>query len=177
MTKLTPRLTDIRLSFDLISHQTDGLSDPAYRALMQLVSFAAARLVWTYTPPSDGSIPADDAVMARITRRSRRQWLKVKPEVARFFIEIDGFWHLDRPWVTVTEGHTRLAIPTEIQRAIAARQGGVCTYCGTSDGPFYLDHIYPVSRGGSNEPSNLTLACASCNRSKGARTLREWLGR
>mgnify|MGYP001355667372 FL=1 len=62
-------------------------------------------------------------------------------------------------------------------RDVAARQGGVCTYCGTSDGPFDLDHIYPVSRGGSNEPSNLTLACASCNRSKGARTLREWLGR
>lgn len=40
---------------------------------------------------------------------------------------------------------------------------------------FDVDHIRPLSRGGSNWPDNLACACASCNRSKNDKTLDEWL--
>ena len=33
----------------------------------------------------------------------------------------------------------------------------------------HIDHIFPRSRGGQNDPSNLQLLCYSCNLSKGAR--------
>lgn len=55
-----------------------------------------------------------------------------------------------------------------------ARFGYVCRYCGDERGPFDCDHVIPVSRGGLSEPDNLVPACQRCNRSKGARTPREW---
>lgn len=51
----------------------------------------------------------------------------------------------------------------------------VCAYCGNAEGPFHVDHIHPRALGGSNDPSNLAVACASCNCSKGAKPLDEWL--
>lgn len=63
-----------------------------------------------------------------------------------------------------------------LKRQIRARDM-VCVYCGDADGPFDVDHVFPRSRGGADHPENLVLSCMSCNRSKGARTPEEWLGR
>jgi hypothetical protein len=49
-----------------------------------------------------------------------------------------------------------------------------CVYCGRSahEGfKLYLDHIYPLSKGGQNHPFNLATCCPSCNTCKGERTL------
>lgn len=37
-----------------------------------------------------------------------------------------------------------------------------------------LDHVIPLSRGGTHSADNVIVCCASCNTSKGARTLEEW---
>jgi 5-methylcytosine-specific restriction endonuclease McrA len=37
-----------------------------------------------------------------------------------------------------------------------------------------VDHIHPVSRGGSDAAENLAAACTSCNLSKGAKPLDRW---
>jgi hypothetical protein len=58
-------------------------------------------------------------------------------------------------------------------RALAARDGKACYYCG-SIGRLEVDHVLPRSRGGSNELGNLRLACAPCNAAKGVRSLEEW---
>jgi 5-methylcytosine-specific restriction endonuclease McrA len=50
----------------------------------------------------------------------------------------------------------------------------VCAYCGDTEGPFHADHVIPLSRGGGSDLRNLTIACASCNISKGARLPEEW---
>ena len=49
-----------------------------------------------------------------------------------------------------------------------------CPYCTQklSFEQSHVDHIHPVSRGGLSEDDNLILVCASCNKSKGAKTLR-----
>ena len=55
-------------------------------------------------------------------------------------------------------------------------QNGNCAYCGVSLGnKYHVDHIVPIARGGSNYPSNLALACADCNLSKGSKLLEEWI--
>ncbi len=38
-----------------------------------------------------------------------------------------------------------------------------CAYCKTSLKKFHVDHIWPLSKGGSNEMTNLQVLCASCN--------------
>jgi 5-methylcytosine-specific restriction endonuclease McrA len=46
-------------------------------------------------------------------------------------------------------------------------QKGLCWWCGESLGDTYeIDHIIPVSRGGTNVPNNLVLAHERCNRKK-----------
>jgi 5-methylcytosine-specific restriction endonuclease McrA len=40
---------------------------------------------------------------------------------------------------------------------------------------FHIDHILPLSRGGSNWPDNLQALCKSCNSQKKDKTMDEWL--
>jgi 5-methylcytosine-specific restriction endonuclease McrA len=49
-----------------------------------------------------------------------------------------------------------------------ARQQGRCAYCQIQfQNNFHVDHVIPLAKGGTNWPSNLALACAFCNLSKG----------
>lgn len=51
---------------------------------------------------------------------------------------------------------------------------GRCAYCKRPASKLTRDHVIPKSMGGSDEPANIVWACESCNRSKGARTPRQW---
>lgn len=73
-------------------------------------------------------------------------------------------------------GSAREAIPTSVRKAVLERDGEICAYCATTDGPFEIDHIVPVALGGGNGIANLTVACLPCNRSKGAQPLKKWMG-
>lgn len=55
-----------------------------------------------------------------------------------------------------------------------------CLYCGQGifwsiKRDIHVDHIYPISKGGSNWPDNLALTCHSCNESKADKLLEEWV--
>jgi hypothetical protein len=167
MAEFSPRhIRDVRVAC---------LSDSAFRALMNLVFFTGSGLVWTYTPPGDGSFPDDDDAISRLASLgSVRRWKRVRPEVEQFFVIRGGRWHLNEPWIEIL-GSGRPAIPGDIQAEVRRREGSRCTYCGATDRRLEFDHIFPVSRGGSDEPSNLALACDRCNRSKGAKTIQEWI--
>jgi 5-methylcytosine-specific restriction endonuclease McrA len=61
-------------------------------------------------------------------------------------------------------------------RAMLKAQSGRCVYCRANIADCYtVDHVIPLSRGGSNWPANLQLLCASCNSSKCNRTHDEYL--
>jgi len=48
-----------------------------------------------------------------------------------------------------------------------AKQRGRCFWCKEEVGDdYHVDHYVPLSRGGSNWPSNIRIACSSCNLSK-----------
>jgi 5-methylcytosine-specific restriction endonuclease McrA len=54
-------------------------------------------------------------------------------------------------------------------------QKGKCYYCGKKVGKTYhVDHVIPLSRGGSNSPENIVIACPHCNCAKNARLPHEW---
>lgn len=66
---------------------------------------------------------------------------------------------------------------TDVQRQYKS-QKGKCYYCfkKLSQGKkaYHVDHIIPLSRGGSNDPSNLVITCPSCNLSKKDKLPHEW---
>jgi len=56
-------------------------------------------------------------------------------------------------------------------------QKGKCYWCEISVGDVYeVDHIIPLSRGGSNGPENIAIACPSCNVRKSNKLPTEWEG-
>lgn len=64
-------------------------------------------------------------------------------------------------------------------KIIYDNQQGKCAYCGISiywnvPHDVHIDHIQPLSRGGSNWPDNIACACADCNLTKGEKTITEW---
>ncbi len=61
-------------------------------------------------------------------------------------------------------------------KAMYVKQEGKCTYCSIDlDETYHVDHKQPVSRGGSNWPSNLHLTCQPCNNKKHAKSHQEYL--
>lgn len=56
---------------------------------------------------------------------------------------------------------------------VLATSGGVCWYCGKplTMKTLTIDHVEPVSMGGSNHPRNLVPSCKSCNCKKKDRTM------
>ncbi|MEW6583331.1 MAG: HNH endonuclease [Actinomycetota bacterium] len=54
------------------------------------------------------------------------------------------------------------------RRAVFARDGYVCQYCG-SGARLTMDHVVPRSRGGPSSWENVVTSCAPCNHRKGDR--------
>lgn len=53
--------------------------------------------------------------------------------------------------------------------ALVARDGPQCIYCTTAEGGV-VDHMHPISQGGTDDLRNLALACHACNCGKAGRT-------
>lgn len=62
----------------------------------------------------------------------------------------------------------RSGVTPALRVRVFRRDGNRCRYCRSCDGPFELDHVVPVSMGGSSRMSNLVVACRRCNQRKGA---------
>jgi len=92
-----------------------------------------------------------------------RAWFQKNPERARIR------WMKDRQ-------HRRDAVGCVTPTQLAARidyWGGRCWVCYTAFEE--IDHVIPVTRGGTHWPANLRPICKSCNTSKGAKDWRRWL--
>lgn len=124
--------------------------------------------------------------------RNRKSYLNNKETVLKRSTE----WHKNNPdkakesykkWRNSDKGKATLESEWHKRRALGEisketvfevilESKGVCPYCGeniANNGS--LDHIIPVSKGGTNERSNLKWCCIKCNMSKGSKDLDEWL--
>ena len=56
------------------------------------------------------------------------------------------------------------------------RAAGRCEYCGRNCGAsIEIDHVLPISLGGTSDAENLAVCCRNCNASKGAKHPTAWL--
>ena len=82
------------------------------------------------------------------------------------------------PWPHVIRLVHYVRVPRTVKRKISrralfARDGWRCVYCGTTSGRLTLDHVVPRSRGGASTWENVVTSCAPCNLRKGNRLLHE----
>lgn len=114
--------------------------------------YAREQIVWSF---------GDDSyqLMGGINRNSgKRSFIELAPVIA-----VDGIVHKD---------DTRTPTLTLTNRALFARDGNLCTYCGKLFDARLLtrDHIIPKGQGGKDIWTNVTSSCKRCNNYKGCRT-------
>lgn len=73
-----------------------------------------------------------------------------------------------------SSGAKRKDIPPKTRKSVFDLHPQECTHCQSTEG-LCIDHIVPVSRGGSNAIENLQILCGPCNCSKGTKLMHEWL--
>jgi hypothetical protein len=63
-----------------------------------------------------------------------------------------------------------MAVSKRLRYEVLRRDNHACRYCGVSapDVTLTVDHVIPVTLGGTDEPSNLVTACMPCNSGKSA---------
>jgi len=83
---------------------------------------------------------------------------------------------LSRPMVIRLVTYVRVPRDTHrrkiTRRAVFARDGWACQYCG-SRSSLTVDHVIPRSKGGGSTWENIVASCAPCNRRKGDRLPRQ----
>ena len=62
----------------------------------------------------------------------------------------------------------RIIFPPQVRRYVYERDDFTCVACGKThqEAQLTIDHIIPVSKGGSHDLSNLQTLCFTCNRLK-----------
>lgn len=115
----------------------------------------------------------------RTIERSQ-EWAKSNRERSR---ERSRRWKQMNPVRVQTNNRNRMVRKRSIEGAHTAadvqaqynRQRHCCYYCGCElNGKYHVDHVIPLSRGGSNGPENIVCACQNCNLQKGAKLPHEW---
>lgn len=147
---------------------TAHMSNEETGAHMRLACYAAF----------SGGIPVNacdqSLIVGTTPRRQRRIWLEIKDQWRRegnqYVLDAN---HIGR--TTWGKGRLRAKRMREAKGFTTAAQlvsriayyGGMCWICRTA--PYEeIDHVKPISMGGTNWPANLRPACRKCNLAKGA---------
>ena len=111
-------------------------------------------------------------------RRATVLLLKDKAEVVEIGTQ-DLHWatgSVPRPVVIRLVTYVRIPRDTHkrkiTRRAVFARDGRMCQYCGARTS-LTVDHVIPRSKGGGSGWDNIVASCAPCNRRKGDSLLRQ----
>ena len=98
-------------------------------------------------------------------RKSCRDWAKNNPEKMRAIVA------RRRALLVGSGGRYTKDDISEMK----LKQGNQCACCGFALIDFHVDHVIPLTKGGTNWPDNLQLLCPPCNRSKGNKLPHEFI--
>ena len=164
------------LSFDYLSEMLRFTVDPieAAAAVRIFCGISYGRISWYSECQMEPSVKNDDKVLASIAMLDAKQWKEVRRNVLKHFVVRGRRVYLPPNAFYLNSKTQRDPLPARLREAVFDRDGEVCAYCLTTDGPFEIDHIHPVAKGGSDDLENLTVSCKSCNRSKRDKLVGEW---
>ncbi len=96
-------------------------------------------------------------------------------ELVRFDMQ-----QMANPEISSTEYQRGTLFGFKVREYLLAKWDRRCAYCdasgvGPGSVPLNIDHIHPRAKGGTNQVSNLTLACIRCNQAKGAQDVIEFV--
>lgn len=109
-----------------------------------------------------------------------RKWRTNNRERAK---ETNRAWHLANPERWKASNWRRRSLIRQSKGTLTAvdiksqykSQKGKCYYCHSKVGDnYHIEHVIPLSRGGSNSLENIVIACPACNLSKKDKLPHEW---
>lgn len=174
------------------------LSSLEARIARELVANGHPLDFWTLKPLIDQRYQLECALkdvgrspsVARLVMDEQRRYWRKHPEAKR---EHDNQWARARWWLEyqinpdrrlyvrqkskrrkalLREQTAHQISPKQLQ-ARFAQFGNCCAYCGAS-GDMQIEHVVPISRGGTHAMGNIVPACKSCNYSKREHEVERW---
>ena len=124
-----------------------------------------------WLPPSLGS--RLESVLSFAQRYAK--WApisRVVVETVRFDMQ-----KLQNPEITKEEYQRGTLYCLELREYLLEKWGRKCLYCKKEGIPLEVEHFMPLSKGGTNRPGNLGIACRACNQKKGSRPLKVFLAK
>lgn len=141
----------IKLHRKLLDNQDfHNLSDGAARALV---------LLWLIASENDGEIPSAEQAAWRLRQPvEKMRGFYDELLTVEFFYETDIAPAQDEPWAS-------RYIPDKVREQVLAKASNKCRQCPAKTN-LEIDHVQPISKGGTSDIENLQVLCRSCNRKK-----------
>jgi 5-methylcytosine-specific restriction endonuclease McrA len=94
----------------------------------------------------------------------------IKMELVKFDLQ-----KTENPEISGIEYQQGELLGYEVREYLLEKWERKCTYCSQENVPLQIEHIVPKSKGGTNQISNLCLACEKCNQKKGNKDIKDFL--
>jgi hypothetical protein len=144
--------------------QLSDIGDGAYRALLGSMFYAIDNHTnWSVPVRDISTVSPTYTLSARDELETAGWWIHLHDDI---LLAVAG--PRDREVLMRRCQSDRAPITTEVRQHVYERDGFSCVECASRE-DLTLDHIWPWSRGGTDEPSNLRALCRSCNSRKGAK--------
>jgi hypothetical protein len=91
---------------------------------------------------------------------------KLRKQLAKQFQCHPAAIAADLVYFTRPNKHGSGHVTPNMRRAVFARDGRQCQYCGDNQGELIIEHIIPCAVGGPAKLQNLVVSCQSCNATK-----------
>ncbi|MBS3953594.1 MAG: HNH endonuclease [Methylomicrobium sp.] len=102
-----------------------------------------------------------------------RQWANIEGiavERVKFDMQL-----MQNPEISGVEYQQGTLQGYSVREYLLEKWGRKCAYCATENVPLQVEHVKARANGGSNNVSNLTLACEPCNSKKGTKDIAVFL--